>query len=92
MTTSAPSVFDAISLEEYRYPLPDEKIARYPLAERDKSKLLFYQAGNIMHQQFRDLPRLLPAESMLVFNNTRVIPARMHFRKDTGALIEIFLL
>lgn len=92
MTTSAPSVFDAISLDEYRYPLPDEKIAKHPLAERDRSKLLFYQAGTILHQQFRELPGLLPAASMLVFNNTRVIPARMYFRKETGALIEIFLL
>lgn len=92
MTTSTPTVFDAISLDEYRYPLPDDKIAKHPLAQRDKSKLLFYQAGTILHQQFRDLPGLLPAGSMLVFNNTRVIPARLHFRKETGALIEIFLL
>jgi S-adenosylmethionine:tRNA ribosyltransferase-isomerase len=85
-------VFERVRLEEYRYPLPEERIARYPLAERDTSKLLHYAAGTIHHRQFSDLPGLLPQQGLLVFNNTRVIPARLHFRKDTGALIELFLL
>lgn len=92
MTTSAPTVFDSLKLEEYRYFLPDERIAKHPLQERDQSKLLFYQEGALQHHSFFELPELLPADSLLVFNNTKVIPARLQFRKETGALIEIFLL
>ena len=82
-----------IHIEDYSYPLPDERIAKYPLAERDSSKLLEYDAdGTISEHIFRDLPELLPAGSPMVFNDTKVVPARMHFRRETGAVIEIFCL
>jgi S-adenosylmethionine:tRNA ribosyltransferase-isomerase len=79
-------------LSQFQYDLPDDRIARYPLAQRDASKLLVYKSGQIKHQQFSDLPDLLPEQSFLVFNNTKVIPARLHFTKSTGAIIELFLL
>jgi S-adenosylmethionine:tRNA ribosyltransferase-isomerase len=81
-----------ISISDYTYTLPPERIAVYPLANRDQSKLLFYDKGVIRHQVFSSLPDLLPADSLLFFNDTKVIPARLHFQKDTGAIIEIFLL
>ena len=81
-----------IQIADFAYELPDERIARYPLAERDASKLLVYDHGAISHRHFADLPELLPAGSLLVMNNTRVIQARLHFRKETGALIEVFCL
>lgn len=81
-----------ISLSEYTYDLPNERIALFPLQERDQSRLLVYQHGTIDHKRFYNLPDLLPADTLLVFNNTKVIPARLHFTKDTGAVIEIFLL
>ena len=81
-----------IQIADYAYELPDERIAKYPLAERDASKLLIYDRGTISHRHFRDLPELLPEGSLMVMNNTRVIQARLHFRKETGALIEIFCL
>ena len=81
-----------IQIADYAYELPDERIAKYPLAERDASKLLIYDRGAISHRHFRDLPELLPEGSLMVMNNTRVIQARLHFRKETGALIEIFCL
>ena len=81
-----------IQIADFAYNLPDERIAKYPLAERDASKLLIYDHGNIREQHFRDLPELLPEGSLLVMNNTRVIQARLHFRKETGALIEVFCL
>ena len=81
-----------IQIADYAYDLPDERIAKYPLAERDASKLLVYDHGSLRHVQFRDLPELLPEGSLMVMNNTRVIQARLHFRKATGALIEVFCL
>lgn len=81
-----------IQIADFAYDLPDERIAKYPLAERDASKLLIYDHGTISHRHFRDLPELLPTGSLLVMNNTRVIQARLHFRKETGALIEVFCL
>lgn len=81
-----------IDLAEYVYDLPDERIAKYPLEKRDLSKLLHYQQGEIHHRSFRDIVDLIPEGSTLAFNNTKVIPARMIFYKDTGAQIEIFLL
>jgi S-adenosylmethionine:tRNA ribosyltransferase-isomerase len=81
-----------INLSEYTYDLADEKIAKYPLAERDQSKLLYYDQGAIRHKNFKDLVDLVPANSTLFFNNTKVIPARLLFNKSTGAQIEIFLL
>ena len=81
-----------IKIADFAYELPDERIAKYPLAERDASKLLVYHHGTISHRHFRDLPELLPEGSLMVMNNTRVIQARLHFRKETGALIEVFCL
>lgn len=81
-----------ISLQEYKYDLPDEKIAKYPLQERMSSKLLVYRSGNIEHSAFSRLEQYLPEDSALFFNDTRVIPARLHFKKETGAHIEVFLL
>ncbi len=83
-----------IRIEEYNYPLPDERIAKHPLTERDKCKLLVRDSnGNISEHIFAEIPDLLPANSMLIYNNTRVINARLRFRKgDGGALIEIFCL
>ncbi len=81
-----------IRIEAYNYPLPDERIAKFPKAQRDESKLLIYNKGVVSESVFRQLPDSLPSGALMVMNNTRVIQARLHFRKDTGALIEIFLL
>ena len=86
-----PTVKD-IEISSYNYILPDERIAKFPLTERDHSKLLVYEHGIIREDVFSNIPNYLPQGSLMVFNNTRVIQARMHFRKDTGALIEVFLL
>ena len=80
-----------ISINDFSYDLPEEKIALYPLAERDQSKLLFWNKGEITDRRFRELPELLQGD-LLVTNNTRVIEARLFFRTETGALVEIFLL
>ncbi|WP_420146570.1 S-adenosylmethionine:tRNA ribosyltransferase-isomerase [Spirosoma sp.] len=79
-------------LSQFQYDLPDERIARFPLAQRDASKLLVYRNGQISHENFSSLANLLPQTSFLVFNNTKVIPARLYFTKPTGAVIEVFLL
>ena len=81
-----------INLSDYTYSLPDERIAKYPLAKRDQSKLLHYHNGSIEHKSFKDIEALIPDQSTLFFNNTKVIPARLIFHKSTGAQIEIFLL
>lgn len=81
-----------LNLEDFLYDLPKDRIASEPLMDRDKSKLLSYNHGTITDYRFTDLPALLDRDTMLVFNDTRVIPARIYFRKDTGASIEIFLL
>lgn len=81
-----------IHISDYNYPLPDERIAKFPLPQRDSSKLLVYEEGHIAEHVFREIPDLLPKGALMVFNNTRVIYARLHFRKETGALIEVFLL
>lgn len=81
-----------IRIEDYTYPLPEERIAKYPLPQRDQSKLLIYKSGQIEEQRFTALPHFIDKGELLVFNNTRVIQARMFFRKETGALIEIFCL
>ena len=81
-----------IAIAEYDYPLPDERIAKYPLAERDTSKLLLYKGGEIREEKFADLPSFIPQGALMVFNNTRVIQARLRFRKETGAQIEVFCL
>lgn len=81
-----------IHIADYNYPLPSERIAKYPLKERDQSKLLLYRQGKVGEDVFANLSAYLPKGSLLVFNNTRVIQARIHFRKETGALIEVFLM
>lgn len=81
-----------IHISDYSYDLPESRIAKFPLAQRDHSKLLVYRQGNISDDVFYHLPNYLPLGALMVFNNTRVIQARMHFRKDTGALIEVFLM
>lgn len=82
----------SISMADYTYELPEEKIAQYPLEKRDEAKMLVYQGGTIEHKIFKDLDQYLEEGNLLVFNNTKVIPARLYFRRATGALIEIFLL
>ena len=81
-----------ICISEYNYPLSDERIAKFPLTERDHSKLLLYKHGEVSEDIFYNLPKHLPTGALMVFNNTKVIQARMHFRKETGALIEVFLM
>ena len=81
-----------IKISDFDYPLPEEKIAKYPLKERDQSKLLFWNNGRIEKNVFKNIDSFLPANSLLVYNNTRVIHARLFFRKTTGAKIEIFCL
>lgn len=81
-----------IPIHEYTFSLPAERIAGHPLAQRDQSKLLVYHKGIIHHTKFKSIVDSLPANSFLFFNDTKVIPARIHFQKDTGADIELFLL
>lgn len=81
-----------IKIHDYNYPLPDERIAKFPLVERDHSKLLIYDKGEIKEDIFYNITNYLPQDALMIFNNTKVIQARMHFRKETGALIEVFLL
>lgn len=82
-----------IRIDEYDYPLPDERIAKHPLAQRDACKLLVRQSnGDISEHIFSELPELLPEDAVLIYNNTRVINARLRFRKAGGAHIEIFCL
>ena len=81
-----------IRISDYNYDLPDERIAKFPIAQRDHSKLLVYKHGEVSDDSFFHLPDYLPEGALMVFNNTKVIQARMHFRKETGALIEVFLL
>lgn len=81
-----------IRIDDYNYDLPDDRIAKFPLKERDHSKLLIYNKGVLSDDIFYNLPQYLPKGALMVFNNTRVIQARMHFRKETGALIEVFLM
>ncbi|NDV55800.1 S-adenosylmethionine:tRNA ribosyltransferase-isomerase [Parabacteroides sp. 52] len=81
-----------IRIEDYNYSLPEEKIAKFPLAKRDESKLLLYKEGEINEGRFKQITDYLPSGAMLVFNNTRVIQARLLFHKETGARIEIFCL
>ena len=81
-----------IKISEFNYPLPDERIAKFPLSNRDESKLLVYRQGEVSEDRFTSLPDYLEPGEMMVFNNTKVIQARLHFRKETGALIEVFCL
>lgn len=81
-----------IKISEYNYPLPDERIAKFPLDIRDQSKLLIYNKGVIEETVFTSLPDFIDKGELMIFNNTKVIQARLHFHKDTGALIEVFCL
>lgn len=81
-----------IRISDYNYPLPDERIAKYPIAQRDHSKLLVYRHGEVSEDIFYNITKYLPKGALMIFNNTKVIQARLHFRKETGALIEVFLL
>ncbi len=81
-----------ISIQDYTYSLPEERIAKYPLAERDASKLLVYKDGAITADTYKNIAHHIPENSLLVFNNTRVVEARLLFQKPTGGVIEIFCL
>lgn len=81
-----------IQICDYNYELPEDRIAKFPVSVRDQSKLLIYKQGEITENVFTSLTEYLPENSLMVFNNTKVIQARLHFQKDTGALIEIFCL
>ena len=81
-----------IHIEDYNYPLPDERIAKYPLSQRDASKLLCYKDGDVTENKFSDISQILPSDHLMVFNDTKVVPARLHFQRPTGAHIEIFCL
>jgi len=81
-----------ILIDDFDYNLPDDRIAKFPLPERDKSKLLVWKNGQITESSFRNISEFIPENALLVFNNTKVIQARLIFRKKTGAPIEIFCL
>lgn len=81
-----------IKIKDYNYPLTEDRIAKFPLPERDHSKLLIYDKGEIKEDKFFNITSYLPTDALMIFNNTKVIQARLHFRKETGALIEVFLL
>lgn len=82
----------SLAIKDFVYELPEERIAKFPLPERDQSKLLYYKQQGIADHTFTDLPQLLPAGSLLVFNNTKVVQARLIFQKPTGGAVEIFCL
>lgn len=92
MNQDVPVKIKPIPLEDYDYSLPESRIARFPLHQRDQSNLLVYRNQKIQHRKFHEIGEFLPPGSLLVFNETRVIPARLEFSKPTGAKIEIFLL
>lgn len=81
-----------IRIEDFTYELPDDRIAKYPLKYRDSSQLLFYKDGNIDKRSFSGISELIPDDSLMIFNDTKVVPARLHFQRPTGAHIEIFCL
>ena len=82
----------SIAIADFDYPLPNDRIAKFPLERRDQSKLLVYRGGNIEESRFDHVPELLPPDTLLIFNNTKVIHARLFFRKPTGSTIEVFCL
>jgi len=82
----------SIQIENYSYPLAEDRIAKYPLEKRDSSKLLIYKDGNLDEKHFRNVPELIPSNALMVFNDTKVVPARLHFKRESGAHIEIFCL
>ena len=82
----------SIRIQDFTYNLPEDRIAKYPLPERDSSKQLLYKEGEISQDVFRNIAGHLPSDAMMVFNDTKVVPARLLFKRETGALIEIFAL
>ncbi|MES2387941.1 MAG: S-adenosylmethionine:tRNA ribosyltransferase-isomerase [Bacteroidota bacterium] len=92
MDSNDSSYLPRLQREDFTYPLPDARIARFPLSPRDSSKLMVWKNGAISHTVFNKLPELLPKNSLLIFNNTKVIPARLIFNTETGANVEVFLL
>jgi len=82
----------SIKIADYHYDLPDDRIAKYPLPDRSESRLLLYRDGNIEERHFRDIPGFIPKDSLMVFNDTRVVHARLLFQKSTGGIIEVFCL
>ncbi|MCQ2330609.1 MAG: S-adenosylmethionine:tRNA ribosyltransferase-isomerase, partial [Paludibacteraceae bacterium] len=85
-------IMEPLLIDDFNYPLPDERIAKYPLKERDHSKLLVYHDGHVGEDLFYNVGNYIPAHSLLVYNNTRVIQARLVFHKESGARIEVFCL
>ncbi len=81
-----------VQIKDYNYDLPAGKIAKYPLSERDSSKLLVYKKGKITEETYRELDQYIPEKSLLIFNNTKVIFARLNFKNSKGAKIEVFCL
>jgi len=81
-----------LQIKDFLYNLPEERIARYPLPERDESKLLVYKNGSIAQDIYYGLDKYIPPHSLLIFNNTKVVEARLLFKKSTGSIIEIFCL
>ena len=81
-----------IQISDYNYELPDSRIPRFPVTPRDHSKLLVYRQGEVSEDYFYNIANYLPEHSLMVYNNTKVIQARLHFRKPTCALVEVFLL
>jgi S-adenosylmethionine:tRNA-ribosyltransferase-isomerase (queuine synthetase) len=79
-----------IKIQDYTYVLPDERIAKFPLQERDASKLLIYKKGDISESTYRQIAAHIPADSCIFFNNTKVIPARLLFQREMGGVIEVF--
>lgn len=92
MKKSSQYMIPEIRIENYNYPLPENRIARYPLPKRDESKLLVYKNGTVTETGFRNISELVPERSLMIFNDTKVVPARLHFQRETGAHIEIFCL
>lgn len=81
-----------LNLNDFNYHLPQDRIALFPTEKRDQSKLLVYEGKQVQHKIFKDIVHVLPPEALLVFNNSKVVPARINFVKDTGAVIEVFIL
>src|SRR5688572_20671178 len=81
-----------LAIQDFQYELPDERIAKFPLPQRDHSKLLYFDNGKIADHQFSEITGLLPDSSLLVFNDTKVVQARLFFTRSTGSIIEIFCL
>jgi S-adenosylmethionine:tRNA ribosyltransferase-isomerase len=87
-----PAPLNELKSEDFSYLLPDEAIARFPLEQRDASRLLVWEKGEIRHRQFRQISDELPSNSLLILNDTKVLPARLHFQKSSGAWIELLIL